>query len=239
MVRCFIVVVGISLPYPVQHQSLPFRAVRARVWCRRGRRRHRGWSGLRRGCRDGRWSRYGGRCGSVRYAGRLQTGCVSLGFLPVPLGLGFRRLLGAEKCVLRLQGDLGALQVDGWRNRRARRWCWGWQGSTRGNLSSQVRRDLVDGDMAKPIPAMSCPPLSSTLETTTPITLPNWSSMGPPLLPGFTGASVCISPPRSADTMPWLTVGSDPRVSAMGKPMTMTLSPTLAASESPIAIGVN
>ena len=80
---------------------------------------------------------------------------------------------------------------------------------------------------------MANPILSASviLELVTPITSPAAFIIGPPLLPGFTAASVCIKtlPPIicfADDTMPSVMVNGSPR----GKPRTETLSIFLTVS---------
>ncbi len=93
--------------------------------------------------------------------------------------------------------------------------------------------------MAKAIPDTALPPLVlSTLDVTTPVACPNIFSSGPPLLPGFSDASVCKRSFRLAEMIPTLTVGSCPNELPRGKPMAITVSPTRILPESPIAMGV-
>ena len=74
-----------------------------------------------------------------------------------------------------------------------------------------------------------------------PTTQPNASSSGPPLLPGFSVASVCsnASSLRLAEIMPRVTVMSCPSSEPKGNPIAITSSPTRISSESPNPIGVN
>src|SRR5438876_8812731 len=69
---------------------------------------------------------------------------------------------------------------------------------------------------------------------TIPMTSPFKLRTGPPLLPGFTGACIWMSPGLMALTIPSVTVAaSAPRTSTLGKPITTTRWPSRTCEISP------
>ena len=93
-------------------------------------------------------------------------------------------------------------------------------------------------ETAKPMLLTGLPsPVSSILEELTPMTSPASLTSGPPLLPGFSAASVWSRSTPCAvlmdETMPLVTVMLLPILSAMGKPSASTSSPMRTASGLP------